>query len=67
MNFGRTLQLRTLTYLCTNFNKWNNVTFDELKNSKTFQNSCKYIMAYKRGALRSLKTQNLKILMHKLW
>jgi hypothetical protein len=67
MNFGITLQLRTLTYLCTNFNKSNNVTFDELKNSKTFQNSSKQIIAYKRGALRSLKTQNLKILMHKLW
>jgi hypothetical protein len=43
------------------------VTFDELKNSKTFQKFSKQIIAYKREALRSLKTQNLKILMHKLW
>jgi hypothetical protein len=43
------------------------VTFDELKNSKTFQKFSKQIMVYKRGALRSLKIQNPKMLMHKLW
>jgi hypothetical protein len=39
----------------------------ELKNFKTFQNPCKQIVVDRRGALRSLKTQNPKILMHKVW
>jgi hypothetical protein len=43
------------------------MTFDELKNSKTFQNVCKQIVADKRRALRRLETQNPEILQHKLW
>jgi hypothetical protein len=43
------------------------MTFDEFKNSKTFQFFCKQIVADRRGALESLETQNHEMLKHKLW